>query len=960
MSHQPSYRARNGVLALAVLLAATGLAPAQPPRPALQSLNDVIGELSWNPAARGPLIIVAPEKALPERDQEGKLPAPPEQGPDGYRIQDLATYFGFRLVPCGGVSVFAPATTQVLATRFPRPDVYAGFSASQLLTLLAASLTERQWQQLGSELGMGLADLSGKQRDIFNALIPDPLRIVRSTLDGERQMHTETLTLTAAQRNAARVRLRKRVTFAFLYGKESTRWTRLERDEEEDFPKLTVTNEERRTRLFPGHTTQFGFRLVQTVPARLKPGDLPFDWSGLNPLISLTGAETVGELVARVRAATGVDLYADPRLSALRVAARGSSVRSGDVLTALCYGVTGAFRKVGRAFVLTDDRTGYGVRFAHIDEWVRGGEQEAATLRETLNAGVGKRAAANVPWETSDGFSDDANLTRRVAEFNRRAAELPPEEREKAFNLWPTIPLAELPTAARNRAQKQADYLAASHRESRPDQPVRTDVVLLQTEEDCSLVLPGVGVARMTEIGRGSAEYVRYADQPAAPPEDTPIPFPASDRALLVAPADARDAASWVRQAARQGYSRVWVAVVPGAVPVVEAAVKAGKEAKIPVGAVVRVLRAGDGDTLQRDLNLFGEDSLAYARRATAAPEILRAGTPMGMNAMPQPLAAFARLRMERETRWGPWLRTDATTRATVTSRLLAIARVPGLAGLVLRDLHAPGYYTGVNQIGLERPAPLLSALGYAEEMRAEFLIRHGVDPVDLGTGPDLFTENGSRATLLLPFFPDYGVTGRYASGIGNITGVHTYKLGAKDAAEKWQEFRAEIGREFAGAVYSAVRDAVPQLPVWVHRGQEDSPHDGIQWLALPADGPDGSRYAAPPVDRPAKWPPPPPPGSAPNRPPGPPGDFVMPPPPPNPFLVASGGARRVSRVFNIRQTLGDLPDTTRKPRLRSGLMKWSERLTEGWKSVTFDLSDLTPDAARAVLDAIHAELPKP
>jgi hypothetical protein len=38
----------------------------------------------------------------------------------------------------------------------------------------------------------------------------------------------------------------------------------------------------------------------------------------------------------------------------------------------------------------------------------------------------------------------------------------------------------------------------------------------------------------------------------------------------------------------------------------------------------------------------------------------------------------------------------------------------------------------------------------------------------------------------------------------------------------------------------------------------------------------------------------------------------------------------------------------------------WPQVEKEGWKSVTFDLSDLTPDAARAVLDGITFGPAKP
>jgi len=81
----------------------------------------------------------------------------------------------------------------------------------------------------------------------------------------------------------------------------------------------------------------------------------------------------VGDLVRRVAKAANAEVYADPRLARLPVFVQGDeAARAGDVLQALCWAVTGAFRKVGpAAYVLTNDVAGLGTRKAALADLSR-------------------------------------------------------------------------------------------------------------------------------------------------------------------------------------------------------------------------------------------------------------------------------------------------------------------------------------------------------------------------------------------------------------------------------------------------------------------------------------------------------------------------------------------------------------------------------------------------------------
>ena len=100
----------------------------------------------------------------------------------------------------------------------------------------------------------------------------------------------------------------------------------------------------------------------------------------------MDGAKTVGDLMARIRAVTGVEIYADRRYVELDVYFRSGAnvlIRAGDLLKTLALSVTGTCRRVASgadaAFVLTDDRVGCGIRLTLIGDWI---ENATARLRE--------------------------------------------------------------------------------------------------------------------------------------------------------------------------------------------------------------------------------------------------------------------------------------------------------------------------------------------------------------------------------------------------------------------------------------------------------------------------------------------------------------------------------------------------------------------------------------------------
>lgn len=918
------------------VLAQAGAPVSRPNRQQQQTLADFSGEISWDPATRGPLILVAPEKAKTANNPQGRPATPPERGPGGYSVNALAPYFDFRLIPCGTVSSFAPATMRVLATRLPKPEIESNLMRGDRLALLQGTFTEAQWRQIGSDQGLGANDLTGKQREMFLDLLPSPLVVNRITTNAEGKTSSQPVTLSPEQRASVRISLRKRVTWAFPSGPDgSGSASGSVGGPRPNSETMEVAATGPVGLMFDRSGRIFGAALMEEQRARLKPGDLTLDWNGLDPVVTLTGAKTVGELVERIRKATRVEIYCDRRYGELPVVLWGDSARSGDVLTALCYGVTGTFRKVGPAFILTDNREGLGYRMLQIQEWVEIAKGEMAALRATITAGLARRPANITQLDASDPTASDSRLAGKIADFENKYGTLSHRPQNKPADHELLVPVAELPPDARYMAEGLAKHFQESS--FNVDPQIRTNVVRIQTYEAAVLVIPGVGAVHMAELTKRMGD-----DEPTlpAPPEPKMVEVVTADRALIIAPRDAAEAVAAVADAKRRGFQHLWVAIRPEDIAIVEAAVKAGKTAGIPVGAVIRVLRAGADTTLPRDRNVSGEDSAAYAARAAATPAILFAGLAFHLPAEPNLTAGIARRRLESEKRWGAWLQCDAPeVQAAALRHVTAIAKVPDLAGLILRDLHAPGYEPPTPRYLIQTRLP--DTLGYNEAARLTFLQQYGVDPIDLGPGDQIQTRFDFRR-ITLTYMPDYGLTGRYTGGSTTYGGVNTFDMGAKDAAEKWLEFRVTVGNRFAESFVRSLRAAAPGVALWLYPQTPDLPFVTPRWLTRLDDGDAGIRLAAPAPETIQPWPPTE-------------GGAIVP-GPATMYQVALKGATVVS--FSLWGTYTH--DQTARQHFLTIAEGWSSMAKEGWPSVTLDLSDETIDAVPGFLDPIKFVTPTP
>jgi hypothetical protein len=191
--------------------------------------------------------------------------------------------------------------------------------------------------------------------------------------------------------------------------------------------------------------------LWRRVPSRLKPSQIAFDDPSLAVTVPLGGeAATVGELVRRISAATGLEIHTDLRLRALPVWVRGERARAGDLLAALCWSMTGAIRRLGDAYLLTADVEGLGARYGRLAEWAEQARLEQGEQIQKLTERIAKQRplAYLQPAPADDALALPAEVASRIEEgwATRRDSN------------GPSVAVADLPPALQKAVRAQAAW----------------------------------------------------------------------------------------------------------------------------------------------------------------------------------------------------------------------------------------------------------------------------------------------------------------------------------------------------------------------------------------------------------------------------------------------------------------------------------------------------------------------
>ncbi|BDI31086.1 hypothetical protein CCAX7_31370 [Capsulimonas corticalis] len=777
------------------LSSACALAQAPAPRPTLAE------SLRKAPPAQGVVLSVDADRVT--------LPAEAAPAGTDAAAGEIAGLYGRSAQRFGDILAVAPPTMIVVNTAPGEPNIYAGMRSLDAFTLLLASLTEPQWKALTSEAGLGAGTLNAQQQQMFAAILSAKGKlIVRPQYTaGEKWDDRDKRDVTD---ELPRVHLRIGQTIAMvLPSKDHPDWIfgdaaipppagaprQYQIDDRQDYSGSSDTD--------------FGALVRAEVPNVPKRGQLDFSLKSLRTPISLDGLKTVGDLVYRVGNAAGIELYVDPRLEKRALTLSGvSSAPAGDLLRSLAFCLTGTFRQVGPAYVLTDDIVGVGTRRQIWTDF----EKEADVLsRGPVRAANYSLFTAHhpsdLPW-----FGDPSAYT---PEQIKGAGEQSINMRE-GFLPELKLPMAQLTPAQQDMARRAVEKWNREY----TLQPVTADgQITLRPGLSTQLLIPSIDTpVDLSLNGSGGTEQffvfqmppdqvkaMEKADQekrlkehpeyaslmnqtpPKAPLADAWAKYKdASRRAAIVHPRSVKEVDAAVAAAKALGLNELWVDVFSeGAahIPATDAAssktqsdilteaLARTKSSPIRILPMVDLLFWGDDPPAENvDLNLLGETSEQAATHWRQLKALLPEDEDVGDEHYSHAIIP----------NWSGVIvaPTAPGVQTTLTALVKSLSSRPGIAGMVWRGGDTPGYDA---LPGDSDTSSLL--LGYHEAARLLFLRQFHADPLDIYDGG----HSGSKANTDTPNFSENG------------SGREEY-----DLHSHWVKFRQDASLAFLRTLYAS------------------------------------------------------------------------------------------------------------------------------------------------------------
>ena len=731
----------------------------------------------------GVVLAVDPDKvALPK---DAALPDA------GASPAEVAGAYGRTAQGFGLVTAIAPPTMTVLNTAPVSAGPFVGLPSEQALVLLLGSLSAAQWKQVTGERGLGAGDLvSDDQQALFeDTLPPAPWKVHSQARLGAERRDDDVKDLTA-ERPQARLRLRMHIglNIPTVDGKsivfvspptgprteaEGGHLYYIESDFGAGSPKLA------------------GVAVRADVPNTPKPGDLDFDRKPFQTRVPLAGLKTVGDLVARIGGLARVELYADAHYEkkTLVVMGRPATARAADLLRALAFCLTGTYRRVGPAFVLTDDVQGLGTRRQILAEF--DGDTQArrkAALDRAGKAMAGRSVLDLLPADPALAFS--ASERRQI-------------EADRSYQVVGFV-YQKFPFSALSAAQQQVVRTSTGRDETGASLPPDlTSQATLSASALKEWVLPSLD----GPIPDGDNDTLfngppalTTAALPPAPAAAKPLPsWPAlmkavPQRAIHVHPRTAKQAEADVAAAKALELNQVWVdAFVNGEVRDVplEAALKAASGSGVQVFAVLNLLNWGPKAKAEvADLTILGETSAQaeareQARRAQVAAD---KGETLPTRTAPDILVSLF----------------SPAVRETLRALTVRLAAKPGLAGQVWRETDPPGYTLLPGSVADSRPA-----LGNTLPARLAFLRRAHADPLDLPTSRILLMSTDTS----LPLYEG----GRYADTLYD------------PLENQWRQMRSDADLALLHDLYAAIGSS-PRRPLIIIQDRGDHEFEGEGW----------------------------------------------------------------------------------------------------------------------------------
>ncbi len=720
-------------------------------------------------------VVLAVDAAHVPLPQGTTLPGDALTGPE------VGALYEQTALPFGEVTAVAPPTITVVYAPPDTPNPYDGMPPGQVMKLLTRTFTPAQWKAFLSRDGVAYADMRGDtQPALFQALFPGGhLVLIQDNPVGDNDPKTKR-DLSGDALTSARLRLGSMTSLALQVADKP--------DDHVFANGLRPANSPPRFFMLNSQSNavdrELGAQVRETVPNTPKAGQLAFDDPALKAAVPLAGVRTVDDLAARISRAAHREIYADPRYGARVVtlvppARPGPAASAADLLQALALCVGGTYRRVGPAWVLTDDVIGLGTKHAL---W-KAFEERAQAMLPGSEPFFSATPNPDVPYTVRDipDSGDPLAFTPKQRDgYWKKWASNPGQESSGMMDI--TVPFEQL-----SPAQQEAAELIQKADEKDHLHTTLDGTVMVQAEPGVEVVLPALDGPVMifgsyqgllpypalspaqqeAQRRRVEEDFPDEAADPRAPgPDFTKTLHAFTRRAARIAPKTPEETTRALAALRSLGFIEAWLQILPG-----PAAADAGARARLAQAAA-------EGRRL--GVAVFPDLSLLRWQKGTS-PNLLDSDI-QGRTVLPPNLSPFS-------PAVSPFVPTVASR---LTALVGTLGSVPGIGGMVWEDTLAGGYETSAPG---ESSSGFGDALGYADAGRLAFLRLSHADPVDVRDNS--YTDE--RAHVHVPGFDDHSALERRLF-VG------------------WQKARADAGQvlahRLADALPASFTGAAPRLPL--------------------------------------------------------------------------------------------------------------------------------------------------
>jgi len=755
------------IVGLAALMptAGFGQAKTKPKEPPLRTLAAEIQAMKWDATKSGGLLAL---------DVSGTQTRSTESG--------LAAFDRKKMV-VGGLTAIAPINMVLIDDRLDQPpNLYDGLPAEAKALYLLSTLTPEQLKAATGR-GIGLSDLAGEQRRVFQSLLPKPFKYESSRVneDGIMSYPTDKKSLSESDAAKVRVRFSRGLQFQMDLRDQPRSMTFHDTNEEYGQPGDTVYTRDDEDDFDRGDS--FGIQRKIVSENKVKPSALKYEDKSLDSPVSLPASIPLAKLVQQAGNAAGLEIHCDMRVGDLIVSSIGAKARAGDLLKAAALMVTGTYRKVGDIYILTSDLAGMGSRKLALSIFENELRNSVYDKQDEWRRQIGKTGvAARVPFDKTDPLAPNDAVLKRL------------EQTDVTYSPGRS-PSQEMTPALRgflNRVNKRYS-----------SQPVITDNVGVQSYLQFGFVLPNGQTLHPERVSLGIAPSF---NPPVFPPRGSPpasklgtMPAEGTPFPLIVAVTTPSAAEKVISDASSFGFRQVWVKTRrKGAI---EAAVKAAKPLGIIVRLVVEPWEVSDETpAADPDRTLFGETGAAAMARIANSAEWKRnrrfdQSDPIELKDLVTPSEP------NLASRWNAFA---------------ALAQTPGVAGVVMVGTEPTGYEPAVSRSNYgtyTRTMASLAIFGYSLGQRTAFIRARNLDPIDIAWAGWMGMSDTRQ-----PFFLDDAQRG----GSSVYDGSDNPHAGMDEAMATWAEFRAKANE---AAIINLVKSFgdVPIL-IEVRKGTQNFP----------------------------------------------------------------------------------------------------------------------------------------